>query len=299
LSTVSFQSQSGCVLAVNMESKGSSGESDAPQPDIAVIVEGERVMTFSLVLALSSPVFAALLRSPMAEAINKEVSLPGKSKEDFELFVALLLRGSGARVSPDNVDRMLPWCDEYQVRALKDDCEEVLLSMPCTCSRAAQAQTFALKRQYQRCLRDLPAAEFRERFADLAREPQAVRDMLPRMQKELPGLGPVLAVICSTLDTPRFPSAVPLFALCVQDERTLDVDSIRSLQEFADNPAAGDVPTKLLAAVLETRCNLLKLFSGRAMSVAEEVYTTTSSRNGIDKHLRAQVMSIVDLAHTH
>jgi len=273
LSTVSFQSQSGCVLAVNMESKGSSGESDAPQPDIAVIVEGERVMTFSLVLALSSPVFAALLRSPMAEAINKEVSLPGKSKEDFELFVALLLRGSGARVSPDNVDRMLPWCDEYQVRALKDDCEEVLLSMPCTCSRAAQAQTFALKRQYQRCLRDLPAAEFRERFADLAREPRAVRDMLPRMQEELPRLGAVLAVIRDTLDTPRFLSAAPLFAVCLEHEAALDMDFICFLQELADNHTADDVPTKLLLAVLESSGILLELFGRRATRGSRKRFT--------------------------
>mmetsp|Transcript_45854 Transcript_45854/g.130928 ORF Transcript_45854/g.130928 Transcript_45854/m.130928 type:complete len:263 (+) Transcript_45854:89-877(+) len=226
-------------------------------PDVAVTVEGEKVMAFSTVLALSSPVFAALLGSVMREGRTKEVNLPGKSKGEFELFLSFLQPCSRVRVSPDNVDVMLPWFDEYQVQVFKDECEDVLLGMPCTARSILQAKTFGLEKQYKRCLKDLNTVEFKDHFAELAQQPQVLRDILPRMETAIPGLNLVSTAICETLDTPRLQAALPFFEACIKQSGGLD-DNIASLvrtlvKEALDESASTTAAAELLAMLLQAR----------------------------------------------
>mmetsp|Transcript_79989 Transcript_79989/g.226335 ORF Transcript_79989/g.226335 Transcript_79989/m.226335 type:complete len:313 (-) Transcript_79989:93-1031(-) len=233
-----------------MQDGTSASGTDATQPDVAVLVEGDRVVTFSTILGLGSPVFAALLRTGMKEGLTREVCLPGKSKKDLELFLAFLHPLSRVRVSPDTVDRMLPWFDEYQVEVLKEECEEVLLGMACTSQRLLQARTFGLNRQYQRCLGELTITEFGEHFGELAREPQIVHDVLPSMEKQLPRLSLVSTAIRETLGTTRLASLVPLFTACVRHSGQLDEDIAQLLQELLEPCTTTAAAAKVLELLL-------------------------------------------------
>jgi len=222
-------------------------------PDVAVTVEGEKVMAFSTVLALSSPVFAALLGSVMREGRTKEVNLPGKSKGEFELFLSFLQPCSRVRVSPDNVDVMLPWFDEYQVWVLKEECENVLFYMPCTVQRLRQATKFGMEAQYQRCLRELPVRCLQDNFEDLARDSQAIRDVLPRMEEEIPGVVTVAAIVRETLGTPRLEPAMPFFKACVEHGQYLDARLVDMLRESLDPATSARAAAGLFEKLLQER----------------------------------------------
>merc|ERR1719502_1579350 len=98
--------------------------------DVEVTIEGTTVKVHGIVLSLASPVFAALLRSDMREGLARHVDLPGKSKAEFDMFMAFLRPGSRQPLDETSIDKMLPLFDEYQITSLKECCEEFLLTTP-------------------------------------------------------------------------------------------------------------------------------------------------------------------------
>eukprot|EP00747_Dinoflagellata_sp_TGD_P050130 gnl/TRDRNA2_/TRDRNA2_146583_c0_seq1.p1 gnl/TRDRNA2_/TRDRNA2_146583_c0~~gnl/TRDRNA2_/TRDRNA2_146583_c0_seq1.p1 ORF type:complete len:283 (+),score=66.63 gnl/TRDRNA2_/TRDRNA2_146583_c0_seq1:23-850(+) len=153
--------------------------------DVEVIVEHEHFPMHSQVLALASPVFAAMLQSGMQEGQTKRIVLEGKSKAEFEVFCSFMspFAGRRAQINPENVDFLLQWFDEYQALSMKDECEELLLSMPCDTKRLMQAAKFGLSKQYNRCLEAVAKNFYTMPIETLAECPDICRDLLPLMQK--------------------------------------------------------------------------------------------------------------------
>ncbi|CAE8615494.1 unnamed protein product [Polarella glacialis] len=107
--------------------KWPAGEELCSGGDLSVHVEGAILVVHSLILALASPVFKAMLGSGMQEGLGKEIFLKGKSKEEFVHFWRLLQPGNFEPVTQENVHCLLRWADEYQVEGLKSRCEEHLV----------------------------------------------------------------------------------------------------------------------------------------------------------------------------
>ena len=173
--------------------------------DVVVSVEGQDIRTYGVLLGLASPVFAALL----CEGPERRIQLPGKSKEEFELFLAFLRPCSVHRVNKDNVDILLPWSDDYEVAGLKSKCENVLLTMPVTVSRLLQARKMNLHEQYRRCLTGLPEVDFKTSFETLVKE----SDVLQELVKEHPSLHMVSDF--SRLDCKRCANGMQRFGNCL------------------------------------------------------------------------------------
>ena len=173
--------------------------------DVVVSVEGQDIRTYGVLLGLASPVFAALL----CEGPERRIQLPGKSKEEFELFLAFLRPCSVHRVNKDNVDILLPWSDDYEVAGLKSKCENVLLTMPVTVSRLLQARNMNLHEQYRRCLTGLPEVDFKTSFETLVKE----SDVLQELVKEHPSLHMVSDF--SRLDCKRCANGMQRFGNCL------------------------------------------------------------------------------------
>ena len=114
---------------------------------LEVIVDDGIEFVYPGLLGSASPVFAAMLCSDMKEKYDRSLILPGKTKEDLQLFVEFVRPLSCKKIDRNNVDRMLPWFDEYQVHKLKEDCQALLLSLPVDLDRLLQAHRFALKEQ--------------------------------------------------------------------------------------------------------------------------------------------------------
>merc|ERR1712048_446529 len=114
-----------------------------------------------------------------------------------------------------NVDAMLRWFDEYQIDCLKSECEELLLTMPCSIERLIQARSFNLKVQYQRCLEAVSDEEFILEFNALAEHPDILKDLIPLVVKSNSYLASVCSIIDSKLDTPeQLMKALPFIMQC-------------------------------------------------------------------------------------
>jgi len=182
--------------------------------DLEVTVEGQAFMVHSAIVGLASPVFAALLTSGMQEGLAKKVELPGKIKEEFQMFLSFLKPLSRERVNVSNVDKLLPWFDEYQVCVLKDECEDLLLKQPVSISRLLQAHRFLLTKQYRRCIEGLSFQEFVGGFEEFAGMPDVLQDVLPVVSEKNPGLlkfAPIFQKFSDSLAT-----IAPVLKSCLQ-----------------------------------------------------------------------------------
>ncbi|KAH3859038.1 uncharacterized protein LOC127871754 [Dreissena polymorpha] len=95
--------------------------------DIAFIIENKRIYAAKVVLALTSPVFEAMFGSEFTERYKNEVELPGKHFDSFHEFLCCLYPNIKKAITIDNVYKVLPLADEYQIKSLKKKCEKFLL----------------------------------------------------------------------------------------------------------------------------------------------------------------------------
>jgi len=265
--------------------------------DVEVVIEGSTVRVHSAVLALASPVFAALLRSHMREGLTKVLELPGKSKEEFEIFLAFLRPASRRRVTEDNVDILLPWFDEYQVETLKAECEDMLLGMPCSVSRLLQAKSVNLQRQYQRCLDEFPPANFIAGFAELTAEPEIVRDLLPYVQEKAASLGKISGLIGKLLDNPTaLKQALPVLQVCLQKAHRLDCNIVQAVQRLLDPEAsfqgAAAVLSMCLDAPEKVRADVSSRVRAKVDSTAQAVYDLLPGKNAYDCRAKSMILEI-------
>ena len=98
------------------------------EPDLTIAVDDGELEVHSLILVMTSPVFAGMLNSPMKEGHGERIQLPGKCKSELEVFYRCLEPCTTQPLGLDSVAFLICWADEYQVQALKDKCEAFLMS---------------------------------------------------------------------------------------------------------------------------------------------------------------------------
>mmetsp|Transcript_9232 Transcript_9232/g.16626 ORF Transcript_9232/g.16626 Transcript_9232/m.16626 type:complete len:259 (+) Transcript_9232:64-840(+) len=183
--------------------------------DLNIIIEGETVSVHSQVLAIVSPVFLGMLNSGMIESQKQEISLPGKKKEEFVVFMEIIQPMSRVQVTTENCYFLARWADEYAVEVLKEKCEDMLMSQSVTLAMLQHAVECNLHRCAEKCYATM-CEDIHPYMPDLASLGSAFpQDMLQRLWpaiseaaglgempvpgvKELETLLPVL-VICQTM----------------------------------------------------------------------------------------------------
>ena len=112
--------------------------------DITIVFDDDAltdIRTNSSVLMLASPVFNKMLSQDMKEKKTKQVELPGKCPEEFKVLLEFLqpVTGRLQKVSDENLDLLLRWCDEYCIDILHKESIEFLKAQPPSVQRVVQA----------------------------------------------------------------------------------------------------------------------------------------------------------------
>ena len=212
------------------------------------------------------------------------------------MFLDFIHPGSRLRITPENVDRMLPLFDEYQVHVLKEECQDVLLTMPCTHDRLLQAHQFHMQRAYQRCLQDLSSTDFIANFAILAKRPQVLRDLLPVMQTKMPGLSELSPTVQALLDKPTaLEKALPFVTICVKFADQLTEDHVKLVEELSDSSGSVGATAKLFeqgfqfAQQLETE---RKKSNKRRLTEIENLLAVQDAFNTATEAKRLKILKI-------
>eukprot|EP00747_Dinoflagellata_sp_TGD_P223507 gnl/TRDRNA2_/TRDRNA2_95057_c0_seq1.p1 gnl/TRDRNA2_/TRDRNA2_95057_c0~~gnl/TRDRNA2_/TRDRNA2_95057_c0_seq1.p1 ORF type:complete len:297 (-),score=39.35 gnl/TRDRNA2_/TRDRNA2_95057_c0_seq1:211-1101(-) len=101
------------------------------KPDLQVVVEDETFHVHSRDLMAASEVFEQMLESDMREGEEGQITLAGKSKEEFRTLLTHLVPVRGAAlpiITEENVFVLLKWADEYQIEGLTGRCQTYLVS---------------------------------------------------------------------------------------------------------------------------------------------------------------------------
>eukprot|EP00929_Paragymnodinium_shiwhaense_P078745 TRINITY_DN40841_c0_g1_i1.p1 TRINITY_DN40841_c0_g1~~TRINITY_DN40841_c0_g1_i1.p1 ORF type:complete len:260 (-),score=66.97 TRINITY_DN40841_c0_g1_i1:380-1159(-) len=156
---------------------------DVPFADVTVTVGGKSYRESASALAVGSMVFRAMLESEMQEGVTKTIDLPGKAADEYALFRKFFRAHACAvgasLLTEENIDILLPWFHEYQMPAMLEECENILLKAPATAERLVQASAYGLSRQYQRCLHAVAADFVKMNVAELVKEADVMADLLP------------------------------------------------------------------------------------------------------------------------
>ena len=189
------------------------------EPDVTITVEGEVFHLNSFPLMASSQVFHRLLTSPMSEALSGNIDLPGKLKEEFRLVLPWLTKVEDKTklTKNDNVEILLRWAREYEIKALKDECEHHLMLWHSADNVPALelATEFGLHQRVKQCV-DAISCDLSKHINDVPEEVvgnEATMKLLwPKMFENL------------QLDVPDFPSMPflqklwPVFVMAIESE---------------------------------------------------------------------------------
>ncbi|XP_053372686.1 uncharacterized protein LOC128546303 [Mercenaria mercenaria] len=96
--------------------------------DFTLIVEDKKLYVTKALLALVSPVFEKMFQSDFKEKDQTEMELPGKKFDDMQDFLRCIYPSITSGISEQNVYKVLPLADEYQVSCLKTKCEIFLIN---------------------------------------------------------------------------------------------------------------------------------------------------------------------------
>ncbi|XP_045207347.2 uncharacterized protein LOC123559517 [Mercenaria mercenaria] len=94
--------------------------------DVTFLVEDQHLYATKAVLAMVSSVFEAMFGTNFRERDEKEVPLPGKRFEDFNEFLQCIYPTSQKKIDEENVYKVLPLADEYDVKSLIKKCKRFL-----------------------------------------------------------------------------------------------------------------------------------------------------------------------------
>jgi len=264
------------------------------EADVEIEIEGTIIKVHSIILAIASPIFAAMLRSSMKEGLNKKISLPGKSKEEFLLFMAHLRPGSTKRVTCDTVDKLLPWFDHFQVLDKKAECANVLMGCPVTARRLLQADKHGLKEQYRRCVNTLTPTEFVSEYTVFMKYPTVVKDLLPALGHKVKqphhSFGDLACFVrllqqCIAKEVDMSGQASPLLELCAQQAPLLDEDLCAQLVEAFENPSGNlKIVKSMLSMLLDKKSKEIALkdqLRTQALQLADHLYSILPTHNRI------------------
>ncbi|CAE7551067.1 GAPDH, partial [Symbiodinium sp. KB8] len=165
------------------EAPGATGTAERVN-DVVLDFGLDSMPASSHLLCLASPVFDRMLESGMKEAQQSIIKVEVASKEEFTAFYDLLrpTAWSNDKVTEANVDSLLTISDYYQVGAVKQACEQLLLRLPPTGTRLLQAHKHGLQKQYQRCLSDLAKESTNEDLEVLHSMPDILLELARKKQ---------------------------------------------------------------------------------------------------------------------
>ena len=178
------------------EAPGATGTAERVN-DVVLDFGLDSMPASSHLLCLASPVFDRMLESGMKEAQQSIIKVEVGSKEEFTAFYDLFrpMAWSNDKVTEANVDSLLTISAYYQVGAVKQACEQLLLRLPPTGTRLLQAHKHGLQKQYQRCISDLAKQSTNEDLEvlhsvpdlllEVARKKQDVLNSLMGMKQEI------------------------------------------------------------------------------------------------------------------
>jgi len=100
--------------------------------DVILVVKDEKFHVHRLILSINSPVFKAMFKSEFKEATANEVLLPDKKANEVLDFLKQLYLQEREEITMDNVQHLLKLSDEYQVKAIFEQCVKFLENQPKT-----------------------------------------------------------------------------------------------------------------------------------------------------------------------
>eukprot|EP00421_Protoceratium_reticulatum_P046509 CAMPEP_0168451934 /NCGR_PEP_ID=MMETSP0228-20121227/48889_1 /TAXON_ID=133427 /ORGANISM="Protoceratium reticulatum, Strain CCCM 535 (=CCMP 1889)" /LENGTH=249 /DNA_ID=CAMNT_0008466561 /DNA_START=6 /DNA_END=755 /DNA_ORIENTATION=- len=228
---------------------------------VQVKVEGTTCRECAGVLATASPVFERMLLSGMKEATCQTIELHKKKRSEFDAFMGFLRPGTSraAKIDVNNVDFLLRWFDEYQVPALKDECEAFLLGLPPSIQRLLQAKQFLLKRQYKRCL-EAVAMDFHTMPVEqvLEWDLEVMKELLPLMKNNMNNLRSAVLRLpqrASDASPPTMPPNTTVKDLVkeIVADTVKGMSSLKPKVSDAPNSACGESSSDWLAAFDDVR----------------------------------------------
>ncbi|XP_041357433.1 uncharacterized protein LOC121374398 [Gigantopelta aegis] len=101
-------------------------EKPDPYTDIELLVEGESLYCNKTILSYASPVFAKMFHGEFTEKDQAKIPLPEKKYDDFRSFLLCIHPATLKEVTTENVEKVLPLANKYQVSHLKEKCDVVL-----------------------------------------------------------------------------------------------------------------------------------------------------------------------------
>ena len=123
------------------------------EPDLKVVADDGEVMVHSLILMLASPIFEAMLKSPMQEGSAREIRLHGKTTHELAWFYKSLQTSTMVPLTKDIAMFLTRWADEYQMETLKNMCEDYLVStVPVDASSLKHAVMYNLQKRSLQCI---------------------------------------------------------------------------------------------------------------------------------------------------
>jgi hypothetical protein len=100
----------------------------AVEPDVTVTVGGVEFPHYSTFLCCNSDYFDAMLSVDMKEKAEKRIDFADKDPEEWKLFYSFIdpRTCSTAKLTTENVDRLLPWFHEFAMEARLMECDTIM-----------------------------------------------------------------------------------------------------------------------------------------------------------------------------
>ena len=157
--------------------------------DITIVFDDEalaEIRTHASVLTLASPVFRKMLSQEMKEKQTNEIKLPGKCPEEFKVLLEFLQPATGRlqKISDENVDLLLRWCDEYCIQSLHGECIEYIKVEPPSVQRVVQAYCAGLDDYAEKYIDQL-LKNGEADWSSCYKYPELVQKLLERSLKSL------------------------------------------------------------------------------------------------------------------
>ncbi|KAL3933573.1 MAG: hypothetical protein SGARI_003674 [Bacillariaceae sp.] len=135
-------------MSTNGETTIVGAERPTLDADTIVVVGGREFHENSYLLRAVSHYFDAAFRIGMKEAKDKRFEFPGRDPEEWELLMSICSPFPTGKLDKNNVTAVLSWCDELDITAGMEQCDNVLSTyirnVPCFTDTSDLFQVWAL-----------------------------------------------------------------------------------------------------------------------------------------------------------
>ena len=127
----------------------------------------------------------------MKEKQTNEIKLPGKCPEEFKILLEFLQPATGRlqKISDENMDLLLRWCDEYCIVSLYGECIEYIKVQPPSVQRVVQAYCAGLHDYVEKYVDHL-LKQGEKKWSLCYKYPELVQKVLERSMNRMKVLRP-------------------------------------------------------------------------------------------------------------